>query len=83
MQKLQAALHGDAIALAEQDMAQRKVQFQQWVEKQAAGGGGGLHAVSRLPIGFDPSPVGASENENGDDKCQQLFEPLALGQQVT
>ena len=41
LQKLQAGLHGDAIALAERDMAQRTVQFQQWVEKQAAGGGGG------------------------------------------
>eukprot|EP00959_Pyramimonas_sp_CCMP1952_P304154 6365671-Pyramimonas_sp.AAC.1 len=69
--------------MAERGMAQRTAQFQLWVEKQAEGGGGGLHAVPRLPIGFDTSPIGEAERDDGRGDGRQLFEPVDLGQQAT
>ncbi|CAK0874919.1 unnamed protein product [Prorocentrum cordatum] len=69
-----------AVKLAERDMSERKVRFQQWIAKQASGGGGGPHAVARLPIGFAESPMlRASTEETHAVFC----EPADLAAEAT
>ena len=49
-------VNGDARAAAKRDMAVRSQAFDEWVQGQAMGGAGGLHAISRLPAGWHASP---------------------------
>eukprot|EP00959_Pyramimonas_sp_CCMP1952_P190953 3993489-Pyramimonas_sp.AAC.1 len=61
-------------------MSEHKVRFQQWIAKQASGGGGGLHAVDRLPIGFAESlMLRASAEETHAVFC----EPADLAAEAT
>ncbi|CAK0840364.1 unnamed protein product, partial [Prorocentrum cordatum] len=41
----------EACRMADHDMYVRRAEFNDWVERQARGGGGGLHALTKVPAG--------------------------------
>eukprot|EP00959_Pyramimonas_sp_CCMP1952_P178011 3720631-Pyramimonas_sp.AAC.1 len=43
--------------MADHDMYVRRAEFNEWVERQARGGGGRLHALTEVPAGFESSPA--------------------------
>eukprot|EP00959_Pyramimonas_sp_CCMP1952_P257932 5390370-Pyramimonas_sp.AAC.1 len=71
--KLSAGAKQAASDLADHDVAERGAKFEAWVEEQSLGGGGGLHAIKKVPNGFDPSPA----------KQQELHVPTDLAGEIS
>ncbi len=66
-------LHDMAVKLATRDMDARARRFKEWIGEQASGGAGGLHAVTKLPMGWHESPT---------VECEGVQAPADLGQEV-
>jgi hypothetical protein len=63
-----------ASELAQRDLAERGKRFDEWVGKQLKGGAAGLHAVTRVPVGWQSSTCSGSSGPAGLGKEIELLE---------
>eukprot|EP00959_Pyramimonas_sp_CCMP1952_P349468 7322565-Pyramimonas_sp.AAC.1 len=54
-------------------MAERGTKFEAWIEEQSLGGGGGPHAITKVPNGCNPSPA----------MQQELYVPTDLAGEIS
>ncbi|CAK0875512.1 unnamed protein product, partial [Prorocentrum cordatum] len=80
VRQLSERARANAVKLAERDVAERKVRFQQWVARQTERSGGRPHAAAKLPIGFAVSPVQVNDDVESQ---KESYAPVDLGAKVT